>query len=48
MKEKTNLATDLEAKVAELVKDLHDVEDKYRVLCQIHSNCIAESKKTLL
>lgn len=48
LKSKTDQSADLEAKVVEMAKALHDLEDKYGVLRQAQSNRITDPKKALL
>lgn len=48
LKSKTDQSADLEAKVIEMAKSLHDLEDKYGVLRQAQSNRITDPKKALL
>ena len=48
LKSKTDTAAELEAKVVEMAKSLHDLEDKYGVLRQAQSNHITDPKKALL
>ncbi|PRD35104.1 UNVERIFIED_CONTAM: Rufy3 [Trichonephila clavipes] len=48
LKIKTDFSTELESKIVELNKSLHELEDKYEVLCRAQSSLVNEPKKTLL
>lgn len=48
LKAKNEFTAELESKVVTLNRSLHELEDKYEVLCRTQSNLVNEPQKTLL